>query len=101
MENLLGILLLAIVGYLFWQQRRQTELANYFINQRCEHLGLQLLNTARGEHRLRDRNGRWGWHTIYLFEFSADGQDAYQGHIVMKGFHPLTIHVPPHRMPGE
>lgn len=100
MENLLGILILALAGYLFWQQRRQDELAQHFINQRCEHLGLQLLNTARGGHKVKDQHGRWYWHTVYWFEFSADGQDSYQGHIVMRGFKPATVHIPPHRMPG-
>ncbi|MGF1684266.1 DUF3301 domain-containing protein [Photobacterium makurazakiensis] len=99
MDNLLGILGLTLLGYLFWQQRRQTELAQQFINLRCERLGLQLLNTARGSHKLRDKDGNWCWHTLYWFEFSADGQDAYQGHVVMKGFRPVAFNVPPHRMP--
>ncbi|PSW12605.1 DUF3301 domain-containing protein [Photobacterium sanctipauli] len=101
MDNLLGILALALFGYLFWQQRRQTELAQLFITQRCERLGLQLLSIARGSHKVKDQHGRWYWHTVYWFEFSADGHDAYQGHIIMKGFRPLAFNVPPHRMPGE
>ncbi|MFZ6043866.1 DUF3301 domain-containing protein, partial [Vibrio natriegens] len=32
MDNLLGILLLAVAGFLFWQQRRQAELAQTFIH---------------------------------------------------------------------
>ncbi|KLV11730.1 DUF3301 domain-containing protein [Photobacterium ganghwense] len=100
MDNLLGILLLAVAGFLFWQQRRQAELAQTFIHQRCEHLGLQLLTVASGSHKLRDSQGLWHWHTVYLFEFSASGEDAYQGYVVMKGFRPVQFHVPPHRMPG-
>ncbi|WP_299020360.1 DUF3301 domain-containing protein [uncultured Photobacterium sp.] len=99
MDNLLGILVLAVLGYLFWQQRRQTELAQQFIDQRCASLGLQLLAIARGAHKLKDKKGRWRWHTVYLFEFSANGQDSYQGYVVMRGFHPMKFHVPPHHMP--
>ena len=100
MENLLGILALSCFGYLFWQQRRQTEFAQRFIEQRCEHLGLQLLSIARGSHRLKDNQGRrWHWHTVYWFEFSASGHDAYRGYVVMKGFRPQQFYVPPHRMP--
>ncbi|ELR63644.1 hypothetical protein C942_03502 [Photobacterium marinum] len=99
MDNLLGILALALLGYLFWQQRRQTEFAQKFIEQRCDTLNLQLLAIARGEHKLKDREGRWQWHTVYLFEFSADGHDSYQGHVVMKGFRPMQFYVPPHHMP--
>lgn len=99
MDNLLGILALALLGYLFWQQRRQTEFAQKFIEQRCDTLNLQLLAIARGEHKLKDREGRWQLHTVYLFEFSADGHDSYQGYVVMKGFRPMQFYVPPHHMP--
>ncbi|WP_064602221.1 DUF3301 domain-containing protein [Photobacterium sp. J15] len=99
MDNLLGILALALLGYLFWQQRRQTEFAQKFIEQRCDTLNLQLLAIARGEHKLKDSEGRWQWHTVYLFEFSADGHDSYQGYVVMKGFRPMQFYVPPHHMP--
>jgi len=99
MDNLLGILTLAFFGYLFWQQRRQTEFAQRFIEQRCNSLGLQLLTIARGSHKLKDKQGHWNWHTVYWFEFSASGQDAYQGYVVMKGFHAMHFHVPPHHMP--
>lgn len=99
MDNLLGILLLALFGYLYWQQRRQTEFAQRFIEQRCEHLGLQLLSIARGAHKMKDQQGRWHWHTVYVFEFSVNGADAYQGHVVMEGFRPSQFQVPPHRMP--
>lgn len=99
MDNLLGIMLLALVSYLFWQQRRQAELAQQCIHQRCEQLGLQLLSIARGNHRVKDLKGRWYWHTVYWFEFSADGVDAYQGYMIMKGFRAAGFHIPPHRMP--
>ncbi len=38
MDNLFGILIIAIIGFLFWQQRRQTELAQYYIEQRCKNM---------------------------------------------------------------
>ncbi|UIP28500.1 DUF3301 domain-containing protein [Photobacterium sp. TLY01] len=100
MDNLLGILALAILGYLFWQQRRQSELAQQFITQRCQQLGLQVLSVARGSHRLKDDAGNWCWQTLYLFEFSADGADAYQGSATFKGLRPVQFYVPPHHMPG-
>ncbi|KXI22883.1 DUF3301 domain-containing protein [Photobacterium sanguinicancri] len=100
MTNLFWIVTVSFGCFLFWQQRRQTELAQKFIEQRCEKLGLQLLSTARGSHKLRDEQ-QWHWHTVYWFEFSADGQDYYQGYIVMKGFRPMRFYVPPHRLPDE
>ncbi|WP_318500027.1 DUF3301 domain-containing protein [Photobacterium leiognathi] len=102
MENLLGILLVAIIAFLFWQQRRQTELAQYFIEQRCKNMGLQLLSFARGKHKLKDHQGEWGWRTVFIFEFSADGHDAYQGYLEMKRLRASHFFIPPHRLPeGE
>ncbi|KJF96680.1 DUF3301 domain-containing protein [Photobacterium leiognathi] len=102
MENLLGILLVAIIAFLFWQQRRQTELAQYFIEQRCKNMGLQLLSFARGKHKLKDHHGKWGWRTVFIFEFSADGHDAYQGYLEMKRLRASHFFIPPHRLPeGE
>ncbi len=102
MENLLGILLVAIIAFLFWQQRQQTELAQYFIEQRCKNMGLQLLSFARGKHKLKDRHGEWGWRTVFIFEFSADGHDAYQGYLEMKRLRASHFFIPPHRLPeGE
>ncbi|EAS41936.1 DUF3301 domain-containing protein [Photobacterium profundum] len=99
MDNLIAILLVAFGAYLFWQQRRQTEFAEKFIIQRCKNLGLQLLSTARGSHKLKDNKGNWGWRTVYLFEFSADGHDYYEGFVEMKGFRPMTFYVPAHHIP--
>ncbi|WP_318479362.1 DUF3301 domain-containing protein [Photobacterium leiognathi] len=102
MENLLGILLVAIIAFLFWQQRRQTELAQYFIEQRCKNMGLQLLSFARGKHKLKDHHGEWGWRTVFIFEFSADGHDAYQGYLEMRRLRASHFFIPPHRLPeGE
>lgn len=102
MENLFGILLIAIIAFLFWQQRRQTEIAQYYIEQRCKNMGLQLLSFARGAHKLKNYRGEWGWRTVFVFEFSADGQDAYQGYLEMKQLRASHFHLPPHRLPdGE
>ncbi|WP_419719650.1 DUF3301 domain-containing protein, partial [Maritalea porphyrae] len=43
-------------------------------------------------------DGRWFWHTVYLFEFSALGDDCYQGRLEMRGFIPMRFNLPPHRM---
>ncbi|PSU19662.1 DUF3301 domain-containing protein [Photobacterium kishitanii] len=99
MDNLFGILIIAIIGFLFWQQRRQTELAQYYIEQRCKNMSLQMLSFARGEHKLKDHHGEWGWRTVFVFEFSADGVDVYQGYIEMKRLRASYFYLPPHRIP--
>ena len=99
MDNLFSILIIAIIGFLFWQQRRQTELAQYYIEQRCKNMGLQMISFARGEQKLKDHHGEWGWRTVFVFEFSSDGMDVYQGYIEMKRLRASYFYVPPHRIP--
>lgn len=98
MDNLLAIMALSFACFLFWQQRRQSELAKAAIIRRCKQLDLQLLSVAFSAHRLRTADKRWRWHTLYQFEFSALGDDCYQGKLIMQGFHPLQFQIPPYRM---
>lgn len=65
-------------------------------------MGLQLLSFARGKQKIKDHRGEWGWRTIFVFEFSADGHDAYQGYLEMKRLRASHFYIPPHRLPeGE
>ncbi len=98
-SNLFAILGLCFLCFLFWQQRRQSELAKNAIAKRCQKLDLQLLSVALKGHKVRTAEGNWIWHTVYHFEFSALGDDAYQGRLVMQGFRPMHFNIPPYRMP--
>lgn len=96
--DLLAILLLSLGCFLFWQQRRQAELAKAAISRKCEQLDLQLISVAFGRHKFKTPEGLWRWHTVYWFEFSALGDDCYQGELQMIGFRLSAFHFPPHRM---
>ncbi|MDQ2165402.1 MULTISPECIES: DUF3301 domain-containing protein [Vibrio] len=96
--DLLAILLLSLGCFLFWQQRRQAELAKAAISRKCEQLDLQLISVAFGRHKFKTPEGLCRWHTVYWFEFSALGDDCYQGELQMIGFRPSAFHLPPHRM---
>lgn len=96
--DLLSILLLSFFCFLFWQQRRQSELAKAAITRKCEQLELQMVSVAFGGHKIKTPQGKWRWHTTYEFEFSALGDDCYQGQLTMIGFRPMQFHLPPHRM---
>lgn len=97
-NNLLAILALFFGCFLFWQQRRQSELAKAAVAKRCKQLDLQLLSMSFGAHKLKTPEGLWRWHTVYHFEFSALGDDYYQGKLVMQSFRPVHFHIPPYRM---
>ncbi|NAZ46017.1 DUF3301 domain-containing protein [Vibrio toranzoniae] len=100
-DNLLAILMLCFFCFLFWQQRRQSELAKTAIARKCKELDLQLLSVAFSGHKLKIRHELttiWRWNTVYQFEFSALGDDCYQGKLTMVGFRSMRFELQPHRM---
>ncbi|GLT17321.1 hypothetical protein GCM10007938_10980 [Vibrio zhanjiangensis] len=96
--DLLAIMVLFLIAFVFWQQRRQAELAKEIATRRCKQLDLQLLSIALKGHYVKMPDGRWCWHSIYQFEFSSLGDDYYQGQLVMRGLQLIRVQVPPHRM---
>ncbi|GAM69141.1 hypothetical protein JCM19236_5454 [Vibrio sp. JCM 19236] len=78
MGDLFAILGLVILLALFWQHRRQAEVARTAIGRYCNKLDLQVVSISSGAHKVRDASGRWYWHTEFAFEFSALGDDCYQ-----------------------
>lgn len=90
------ILVIAFACAIFWQQRRQSELAKRFIQERCERVNVQLISTSRGSQTYGWPKGPLNIQTRYLFEFSVNGQDCYQGHAVMKGMFLREIYMPPY-----
>ena len=80
MTNLLAILAVAFLGYAFWQQSKQTEVAKKAIARHCKQLNLQLLSVARGEHiSFVCRMDRWaGIPSIYL-NFQPQAKIAIKG----------------------
>ncbi len=97
-DDLFAILALTAVCLLFWQQRRQAEIAKAIAARKCKELDLQLLSVALKSHKLKTPEGLWRWHSIYQFEFSSLGDDCYQGRILMQGFRLAKVELPPHRM---
>ena len=96
--DLFAILALAFGCFLFWQQRRQAELAKTIAIKKCKQLDLQLVSVALKGHKLKTPDGRWRWHSVYQFEFSSLGDDCYQGRLIMQGFQLMKVDLPPHRM---
>ncbi|CCN48426.1 conserved hypothetical protein [Vibrio nigripulchritudo MADA3029] len=96
--NLFAIILVTLFCLLFWQQRRQSELAKQMVAHRCKQLEIQVLSVSFKGHRFRHKSGKIGWYTVYQFEFSSLGDDYYIGELTMVGFHASHFDIPPYRM---
>ncbi|MGL5947726.1 MAG: DUF3301 domain-containing protein [Aeromonas sp.] len=97
MSDVLWILALFALGLLFWRQRQQAELATRYLRQYCQRQDLQLLSVARS--RRQWSRQPLGLLTLYQFEFSSDGESAYQGTLRLRGLQVVGIDLPPFRMP--
>ncbi len=82
-DNLLAILFLCFFCFLFWQQRRQSELAKAAIAESVKELDLQLLSVAFSGLKLKMRHELttiWRWHHLPIWVFSVR-DDCYKGEI--------------------
>lgn len=97
--EIIALLILCLVCWLFWQTRTMAELAKRAADQHCDKLGLQLLAIARVKLKpSRSQNGHFCWQASYQFEFSSDGESFYLGTIVIKGDKVIKVDTPAYRM---
>lgn len=95
----MGSLLAIIVGFMgvviFLHLRKQAELANTLIKQYCQQQQLQWLSTAQAGISWCPHKSSLFRYT-FNFEFSSNGENAYQATLIMAG--PTVLHfvVPPY-----
>lgn len=92
---LLGILLVALQ---FWRIRAITEKAHQHLAAYCQTHQLQLISVARHKTRLGSYRGKLDWQSGFIFEFSGNGENSYQGELSMSGTKVLKIDTPAYRM---
>lgn len=96
--EIIALLVLALIVWLFWQTRSMAELAKHTANQHCEKLGLQLLSIARTELKpSRNSKGHFCWQALFQFEFSSDGESFYNGFITINDNKVINIETPAYR----
>lgn len=98
MSSVAVLLLLMMVAYLFWQQRRQDERAVALARQLCQQQQVQYLDCARDGHKWVQLHDRRGWRTLYLVDFSGDGESRYQAELWLKGLRLADFKLPPFRI---
>lgn len=95
----MGSLFVLVAGFIgvvmFLHLRRQAELANALITQYCQQQQLQWLSTAQAGISWYPHNGSLLRYK-FNFEFSSNGENAYQACLVMAGPRVLEFVVPPY-----
>lgn len=98
MGSVFILILLMLVTYLFLLQRRQDERATGLAKQLCQQQQIQFLDCARVSHRWTTVNGKKGFRTLYLVDFSGDGESRYQAELWLKGQKLAAFELPAFKM---
>lgn len=96
--DLVLMLALAAIIFQFWRIRAISEHARNYLYQYCQQRNLQLLSVARVQTRLSLYRGKIDWKNEFAFEFSGNGEDAYQGVLVMSGLSVLDTQLPAYKI---
>ena len=94
--DLLFILLMVLVGTTIWKLRQQSERAKKMIELHCSKLELQLLSFARS--RFNYKLGSDFLQASFVFEFSSDGDNSYQGTLTLNGLVKPRFQLPAYRL---
>jgi hypothetical protein len=104
------LLQLAILGgfcallYQIWLAQGTREIALAAARKHLAQEGLQLLDAHVAQRAVwlkRDPRGQLRFWRRYHFEFSANGDERYQGKIIMLGNRVEQIHLQPHHFPDH
>lgn len=98
LTDILFTLFLVVIFAQFWRIRAISESANRYVAQYCEKQGLQLISVARNQTRVGLIRGKPDWKTRFVFEFSGNGEDSYQGVLEMEGQRAVSTVVPPYKV---
>lgn len=99
MASLWTFILIGAIIYFFWLNRKIAEAANVHAKRQSEQLNVQLMSVACSKRRFGIlKNGKPGIKSEFIFEFSSDGENAYQGILNMEDEKLKSVVVPPHKI---
>lgn len=101
LHDLFWLTLVTLFCIHWWRSQKAKEIALRHTRIYCKEHSLQLLDDSIGLRALwfkRDEGGQLRIWRSYVFEFTATGDDRYQGRIVLLGNRVTSIQLPPHRI---
>ena len=96
--DVLMLCIISVVVFQFWRIRGIAEHAKAYLKRYCEKSQLQLISVARTKTRLGVHKGKLDWRTEFSFEFSGNGEDSYQGTLIMSGLTIVDTQLPAYRI---
>ncbi|MEH6624977.1 MAG: DUF3301 domain-containing protein [Motiliproteus sp.] len=101
LSDLLWLLLAYLFMLYWWSSKGAKEIALKATQKHCSEMDVQLLDQSIGLRGLwlkRDSSGRVRFWRSYTFDFSSNGEDRYQGRIILIGRRIESMQLDPHRI---
>jgi hypothetical protein len=99
--SLLFLILLAALGWFWFDTLHVLEVARKAGKQACSELNVQFLDDTVANIKLsltRDITGRRVWRRTYRFEFSETGNSRLEGHVIMLGDKVESVMMEPYQI---
>jgi len=96
--DLCVLLCISFIIFQFWRIRSISEMTKRYLAAYCDKHHLQLISVARKKSSLNFSSGKMDWRTIYYFEFSSNGEDAYVGEVELIGNKVFRTHLPAYKI---
>jgi hypothetical protein len=100
-SDLLWLLVAYLAALHWWNSKGAKEIALKATLKHCREMEVQLLDQSislRGFWIKRDGGGRLRFWRSYNFDFSSNGDDRYEGRIIILGRRVESIQLEPHRV---
>ncbi|MCF2948357.1 DUF3301 domain-containing protein [Paraglaciecola aquimarina] len=96
--DLIVLIIIVLLIAMFWRYRATSEAVKIYLEKYCEQRNLQLISVARHKTKVSSYRGKLDFKSEYSFEFSGNGEDSYQGQVIMIGLKVLDIELPAYRV---
>ncbi|RUO77314.1 DUF3301 domain-containing protein [Idiomarina seosinensis] len=97
--DVLVLLAIVLVGWVFWQHRQQSESADRHARYYCKQQQLQFLDVRRDKTRWSFKGRQPGWRATFKMGFSSDGETRYEGNLELHNQQLIGVDLPAFREP--
>ncbi|HHO69925.1 MAG TPA: DUF3301 domain-containing protein [Halothiobacillus sp.] len=96
LKSLIVLILLAVIGWVWWRHNRAREKALRIAKEACVSAGVQMLDQSVSLVRIRPKrgiDGRWVLEREFRFEFSRTGADRWSGSVRLMGLRLMGVNL--------
>jgi hypothetical protein len=99
MENIYYLLLFTLICWYLFYLRKVAEVGKIQAQKYCEQTSTQFISVARRSSKpCFEKKYGFHWFSTFDFEFSGDGETAYEGVLTLRGLKLEQVVIPPYKV---